>query len=253
MALRIVRICNDEQMKEQRLEELKTRLMERKYSKKMIDKELARARETTREEALRRVEKKKEETTRRHKFITVYDPRSSKHVADTLRKNFLAMVETDELCRKIFKDRILVVNKRGQTLREKLTRAKLPGKVDLARERAETVRKFGQQGGEEGEREREDREERREEGNREGEGDLASRDREEENGEEGEGEIDSRDREEDGTRDRDSRCSGDTADHETDREERERGENREGREGGGEGEGEGERGGGGISGRVGLR
>ena len=150
LALRIVRICSDDQLKEQRLEELKTRLMERKYSKRVIDKELARAREISWEVALRRVEKK-EETTRRHKYIAVFDPRSSKHVADTLRKNFLAMVETDKLCKKVFKDKILVVNKQGQTLREKLTRAKLPGKVDMSRERAETIRRFGRQGG--GERE----------------------------------------------------------------------------------------------------
>ena len=50
-----LRICSDDEMKEKRLEELKTRLMERKYSKKMVDKELARAREISREEALRRV------------------------------------------------------------------------------------------------------------------------------------------------------------------------------------------------------
>ena len=54
LALRIVRICSDDEMKEKHLEELKTRLMERKYSKKMVNKELARAREISREEALRR-------------------------------------------------------------------------------------------------------------------------------------------------------------------------------------------------------
>ena len=137
-------------MKERRLEELKTRLMERKYSKKMVNKELARSREILREEALRRVEKKKEEITRRHKFISVYDPRSLKHMADTLRKNFLAMVETDKLCMKVFKRKILIVNKRGQTLKEKLTRAKLPGRVDLSKERAETIRKFRREEGEGG-------------------------------------------------------------------------------------------------------
>ena len=81
----------------------------------------------------------------------MYDPRSSKHVADTLRKNFLAMVETDNLCKKVFKRKILVVNERGQTLKEKLMRVKLPGRVDLGKERAEIVRKFNREGGDDGE------------------------------------------------------------------------------------------------------
>ena len=56
----------------------------------MIDKELARAREISREVALRRVEKKKEETTRRHKYIAVFNPRSSKHTIVLVYQKSLA-------------------------------------------------------------------------------------------------------------------------------------------------------------------
>ena len=50
-------------------------------------------------------------------------------MADTLRKNYQVMVDSDPMCKKVFPEIILVVNKRGQTLKEKLTSAKLPGRI----------------------------------------------------------------------------------------------------------------------------
>ena len=77
----------------------------------MVEDGIKKALGISREEALKRVEEKKK-VGRRHKFICEYDPRTSKHVADTLWKNYQAMVDSDVLCKKVFPERILVVNKR---------------------------------------------------------------------------------------------------------------------------------------------
>ena len=67
LALIVVRICSDKRRRYERLGELRERLLERRYSRRMVDTGIKKALEINREEALKRVEKKGK-AGRRHKF-----------------------------------------------------------------------------------------------------------------------------------------------------------------------------------------
>ena len=62
LSLRIVRICNNPQNRDIRLQELKQRLLERNYNENTIDRAITRAMKVPRKIALRRVIRKDKET-----------------------------------------------------------------------------------------------------------------------------------------------------------------------------------------------
>ena len=73
IALRLVRICSEQDTLLTRMQELKEMLLSRMYNKNIVIAALKRALETSREEALKRVEKKKKKD--RVTFVVTYNPK----------------------------------------------------------------------------------------------------------------------------------------------------------------------------------
>ena len=73
LALRLVRICSEQDTLLTRMQELKEMLLSRMYNKNIVNAALKRALETSREEALKRVEKKKKKD--RVTFVVTYNPK----------------------------------------------------------------------------------------------------------------------------------------------------------------------------------
>ena len=72
LALRIVRICSEQQQRDIRLEELKQMLVERDYKKGIVDAAINKARAIPRTEALKRVVKN--ESNGRQVLVVTYHP-----------------------------------------------------------------------------------------------------------------------------------------------------------------------------------
>ena len=89
LALRIIRICSQEEDKDKRLEKLAAKLRMREYSDAVIEAGIARAKAVERADALKRVEKQHgEEGGRQHRLITEYDRRSSPALGGILDSNY---------------------------------------------------------------------------------------------------------------------------------------------------------------------
>ena len=122
LALRIIRICSEIEVRDQRLAELKELLLAREYKSGLIDSAIKRAKEIPREKALERVIKFK--TSDRPVFIVKYHP-SLPSVSKIIHKHHRTMTLDPEM-KENFPDPPLVAYKRPQTIRNKLIRAKVP-------------------------------------------------------------------------------------------------------------------------------
>ena len=126
LALRIRRICSTEEAAEKQFQKLAERLRERQYSEAVISAGIARAKAVTREEALRRVVRRKEEGSRQHRLIVEYDRRSSPALAAVLENNYQQMVARDQRLGRIFPNKPKPAFRRGKNIKELLCKAKLP-------------------------------------------------------------------------------------------------------------------------------
>ena len=126
LALRIRRICSTEEAAERQFQKLAERLRERQYSEAVISAGIARAKAVTREEALRRAVRRKEQGSRQHRLIVEYDRRSSPALAAVLETNYQQMVARDQRLGRTFPNTPKPAFRRGKNIKELLCRAKLP-------------------------------------------------------------------------------------------------------------------------------
>ena len=122
LALRIVRICSEQESRDQRLAELKEMLLDRDYKPRTIDAAINKAKNITREEALKRV--KREKTSDRAVFVVRYDP-GLPSITKIVQKHWRTMT-LDPYMKTIFPKPPLIAYKRPMNIRDKLIRAKIP-------------------------------------------------------------------------------------------------------------------------------
>ena len=123
LALRIVRICTTPESREKRFEELKGMLLERDYPIKIINMAIERARKIPRKEALKKVERNKNEADR-IVFVVLYDPRLPS-IPAIVNRHWRVMCQ-DPYLKKVYPAPPLVAFRRQRNIREKLIRAKVP-------------------------------------------------------------------------------------------------------------------------------
>ena len=109
-------------MFEKRVEELKAHLLSRNYNLGVINKAKERIKHVSRQEALKRVDKIKED---RKCFITEYHP-SLPPMGRVLKKHWSVMIDRDRRMREVFPQHSMVAYKKGKSLKDLLCRAKLP-------------------------------------------------------------------------------------------------------------------------------
>ncbi len=127
LALRIQRICTDTGERDQRMSELRDMLMSRGYDRKLIDKHIDRALLIPRNEAIKRVIRKKD--VDRVVFSVMYHP-ALPSIPRIIAKGYRAMVESDPRLKEVFPKPPMVAYRRPPSLREKLIRAKVPPPPD---------------------------------------------------------------------------------------------------------------------------
>ena len=141
LALRINRICSTAKAAEQRYVELAERLREREYKEKDIKDGINRAKAITREDALRKVDKKEDEGGRQHRLVTEFDRRTSQALVGILTANYDQVIRRDQRLKKIFPKPPRPAYTRGRNVKELLCRARLPPDVEVnTRSRAELAR-----------------------------------------------------------------------------------------------------------------
>ena len=99
LALRINRICSTAKAAEQRYVELAERLREREYKEKDIKDGISKAKAITRENALKKVDKKVYEGGRQHRLVTEFDRRTSQALSGILTAKYDQMVLRDQSTR----------------------------------------------------------------------------------------------------------------------------------------------------------
>ena len=112
-------------------------MREREYSNTVIEAGISRARAVTREDALKKVERKTDELGRQHRLIVEWDHRSSPALAGILKNNYQQMVSRDQRLKNMFPKVPKPAFRRGKTIKEMLCRAKLPPVKNVST-RAET-------------------------------------------------------------------------------------------------------------------
>ena len=125
LALRIRRICSSDERFEVRADELKKKLLERKYSETVIDAGIERGRRVQRSEALKKVEKKPEgnEEGRQHRLIVEYDRRTGPALRQTLHNNYEAAANRDIRFKKMFPKTPKPVFTKGKNIKQMLIKA----------------------------------------------------------------------------------------------------------------------------------
>ena len=98
LGYRLLRICSDNQVFLKRLEELRQNLLSRQYPAKIIHQAFEKVKKITREEALKRVEKK---TTEREVFALTYHP-ALPSAAQLVRQHWQVMVDQCPSMRRCF-------------------------------------------------------------------------------------------------------------------------------------------------------
>ena len=97
----------------------------------MIAAEIQRARELPREEALKKVEREKGKS--RPHLVVTYDPRSSPALGSILRSHYEGMIRRDRRLKEVYSESPRVSFKRGPSIKDLLTRAKLPPSKNATR------------------------------------------------------------------------------------------------------------------------
>ena len=123
LAIRITRICSEPETRENRYNELKCMLLERKYPLGIIDAAISKARSIPREVAIRRVAREHTQS-RRPVFVVSWDPRLPSVSAMT-QKHWRKMTSQDQLMKDTFPEPPLVAYKRQKNLGDFLIRAKV--------------------------------------------------------------------------------------------------------------------------------
>ena len=120
LAYRLKRICSDESKFELRLSELKKDLISRQYNAKVIDQEFDKARKITRKEALKKVEKKKND---QNVLVVEYHP-GLPSISSILTKHW-EVLTTNRNMKRCFPKKSMVAYKRPKIIKEHLIRAKV--------------------------------------------------------------------------------------------------------------------------------
>ena len=121
-ALRIRRICSEEQFFVNRVADLKTWLLARGYGENEVDSQIDRVRDKDRAPLLDTRPREKDDM--KIPFVLTYHPARHK-VYEILRKNQNLLL-VDKEHEAVFKDKIFVTFRRAKSLKDKLVRAKLP-------------------------------------------------------------------------------------------------------------------------------
>ena len=121
LAYRIVRICSTLELRDVRLEELRTFLLGRNYSGAVVESALNKAKQVDRNEALKRVVKKDQD---RVVFALGFDPRLPS-ISSIIKRHWRSMT-LDPWLQEVFPEPPMVAFRRPTNLREKLICAKLP-------------------------------------------------------------------------------------------------------------------------------
>ena len=129
---RLRRLCSIEEDFERGLELLKTHLLSRGYNLEIILKAKERIALISREDALKRVHREKEQ---QRCFVTEYHP-SLPPLSRLLRKHWSVMVERDARLGQVFPKPSRVAYRRGSSLRELLVRARMPNVTRRSRRQA---------------------------------------------------------------------------------------------------------------------
>ena len=124
LAHRIVRICSRPDDCQKRLVELKDLLLERGYSRNVVDAAIVRAQTLERSEALKKVVRVRNDV-KRTKFVIQYDPRLP-NLSKILKENWQVMISEDQRLRPAFEHPPMVCYQRPKNLKDILCRARLP-------------------------------------------------------------------------------------------------------------------------------
>ena len=122
LALRIVRICSDPDVRDKRLEELKYLLSDRNYLPGVVNAAILKARSISRSEALRPAAKNVK--FMRPIFVTTYDPRLPDLPA-ILNKHYRSMVNMDNYLKEVFPYPPMLAYKRPNNIKSFLIKAKV--------------------------------------------------------------------------------------------------------------------------------
>jgi len=125
LGLRIVRICSDPINRDLRLSQMKNQLIERGYSKDLVESSIQKARLVPREVALRKVRKKK--LNKGPIFAVTHDPRLPA-LGSSVAKHWRTMTNRNKYLAEVFKKPPLIAYKRQQNLKGLLIRAKVADK-----------------------------------------------------------------------------------------------------------------------------
>ena len=132
LSLRIIRTCTDIPDRDNRLMELKSMLLERKYPDRLINSAIERAKQIPQKVALKKSIKKK--SLRGPIFATKYDPRLPS-IGSIQAKHWRSMVSQNQYLKECFPAPPLTAFKRQRNIRESLIRAKLPPPPDKRQKR----------------------------------------------------------------------------------------------------------------------
>ena len=123
LALRIQRICSNEESREILFEELKSMLLDRNYKSSMIDASIRRARAIPRSRALQKVANSNQ--TKRPVYAVTWDPRLPNQ-SKILGKHWRSMTISSPYMKEVFPEPPLVAYKRQKNISDFLIRAKVP-------------------------------------------------------------------------------------------------------------------------------
>ena len=132
LCTRIIRVCSEISERDERLQELKEMLIERKYTPGIIDAAIARAKAVPREQALKCVLRQKH--TNRPVFVVTFDPRLPS-IPKITRKHWRSMVSQDKHMETVFPEAPLVAFRRQRNIREEIIRAKVAPKMQTREKR----------------------------------------------------------------------------------------------------------------------
>ena len=121
LCLRLVRICSEPDALSQRCKELRQMLLQRNYSRRIIDHAISKATSIPRTTALKKVEKQSEE---RVTFVVTYSPHFPS-ISNIIGKHWRTMVRNPEM-KRIFEQPPMVAYKQPSNLKRVLCRARLP-------------------------------------------------------------------------------------------------------------------------------
>ena len=132
LSLRIIRTCTDIPDRDNRLMELKSMLLERKYPDRLIKSVIDRAKQIPRKVALKKSSKKK--SHRGPIFATKYDTRLPS-IGSIQAKHWRSMVSQNQYLKECFPAPPFMAFKRQRNIRESIIRAKVSPPTDKKTEK----------------------------------------------------------------------------------------------------------------------